>query len=91
MSFNLLDFLARALGGLNISGIEARVQAWLETQGQEYPDLKERTAALAAWLKEVVAESDFDPGTMRDTLYGVASDIIRGMSGVDHGAWQGGG
>ena len=90
--FDLLLFLQRVLGGLDIPGIEDRAVAWLKEKGDEYPDLRLRTDALAAWLQETIAESatNLDPTTMRDTLWGIASDVVHGTAGTDRAAWMGG-
>lgn len=93
MAFDLLTFLARALGGFEVSGIEAKTSAWLAEKGDEYPDLKSRTDALAAWLGATLEESlpELDPATMKNTLAGIAADVVHGTAGVDPGSWQGGG
>jgi hypothetical protein len=90
--FELVAFLERFLGGLNIPGIESRAISWLEEKGQEYPDVKERTDALAAWLSTTISEAHpaLDVTTMKNTLYGIAQDVINGTAGVDRGSWMGG-
>ena len=89
--FDLLKFLQAVLGGFSIPGIEDRAVAWLKEKGDEYPDLRSRTDALAAWLQETLAESEagLDPTAMRDTLYGIASDVVHGTAGVSRTSWQG--
>lgn len=85
MSFNILGFLTGFLSGLDIPHIESSAVAWLETKGAEYPDLKDRTDAFAAWLQTTIAEAapELDPATMANTLKGIAEDIVHGAAGVD--------
>lgn len=92
MAFDLLTFLGKFLSGFSVPDIGEKVQAWLEEKGAEYPDLKDRTAALAAWLEVTLAdaEPELDPATAKNTLLGIASDIVHGVAGVDPGAWHGG-
>jgi len=92
MIFDLLTFLRTILAGFNVSGIEEQALAWLKEKGEEYPDLRSRTDALAAWLGTTLAEAspNIDPDKMRDTLWGIASDVVHGTAGIDPAAWQGG-
>jgi len=91
MAFDLLTFLSRALGGFDVAGIDAKAQAWLTEKGSEYPDLKERADALAAWLGATLNEAspELDPEQMRGTLLGIAQDVVRGTSGVNYDSWRG--
>jgi hypothetical protein len=91
MAFDLLKFLSAIFGGLNIPGIEEKALAWLKEKGTQYPDLEQRTEALADWLTVTLKEAspELDPATMRNTIDGVAADIVHGTAGVDPGAWQG--
>ena len=93
MAFDLLTFLSKVIGGLDMPNLEAKVQTWLDEKGSEYPDLKDRTEAHAAWISATLAEAEpeLDPATMKNTILGVAADIVHGTAGVDPGAWQGGG
>jgi hypothetical protein len=93
MAFDLLSFLSTVFGGLNLPGIQDKVVAWLKEEGEEYPDLQEKADALAAWLATTLAEiaPELDPATLMNTIEGIATDIVRGASGVDPDAWQGGG
>lgn len=90
--FDLLSFLTRVLGGFGIPGIEETVLNWLHEKGDDYPDLRERTDALAIWLETTLAESapNLEPETMRNTLKGIAADVIYGNAGVDPKSWMGG-
>lgn len=85
MSFNLLGFLTAFLGGLDIPHVERNAVGWLETKGAEYPDLKERADALAAWLGTTISEAapELDPASMANTLKGIAADVVHGAAGVD--------
>jgi len=91
-SFDLLSFFTRLLGGLNISGLEAQAVSWLKEQGAKYPDLAERTDALAIWLQTTIAEATpgLAPEAIANTAKGIATDIVNGTAGVDPDAWQGG-
>lgn len=92
MAFNLLQFLGLIFGGLNVPGIQEKITAWLAAEGAQYPDLRTRTDALAAWLAKTLSEAapNLDPVAMKDSLWGIASDIVHGTSGVDPDAWRGG-
>jgi hypothetical protein len=88
---NLLSFLTKVLGGLDIPGIEEKAVSWLKEKGVEYPDLRERADAFASWLSATISEAELDPATMKDTLWGIASDVVHGTAGVDPEAWSLGG
>ena len=92
MAFDLFSFLSKLLSGLAVGGLDARVLDWLNQKGQEYPDLKDRTDALAAFITQVVTEAtpELDPATMANTIKGIAADIVHGQAGVDPASWQGG-
>lgn len=92
MGFDLLSFLTLILGGLNVQGLDQKIAAWLAAEGVKYPDLRDRADALAAWISQTLQASipNLDPVAMKDTLWGIASDIVHGTAGVDPGAWQGG-
>jgi truncated hemoglobin YjbI len=87
MKFDLLAFLTNVLGGFDVPGIEEKAVAWLKEKGAEYPDLRERADAFASYLSATLAEVDLDPSTMKDTLWGIASDVVHGTAGVDPKAW----
>ncbi len=91
--FNILEFLKAFLGGLEVPDIENKAVEWLETKGEEYPDLQERTAALSDWLKVTIAEAqpNLDPAAMANTLKGIAADIVNGNAGIDREAGGGAG
>lgn len=89
--FDLLTFLEKMLGGLDVPDIGLRASAWLKEKGDEYPDLRSRTDALAAWLAATIAEAEpeLDPAQMRDTLWGIASDVVNGTAGISKSSWKG--
>lgn len=90
MAFNLLAFLNGILGGLKVDGIQEKAVAWLKQAGTDYPDVKDRTDALEAWLRATVAEASpaLDPASMEATIKGIAADIVKGTAGVDPDAWM---
>jgi hypothetical protein len=92
MNFDLLAFLKTVLGGLNVNDIETRVLAWLKDAEAKYPDLRDRVDALVAWLTSTLAEviPALVLTSMKDTIWGIASDIIHGTAGVDPKSWEGG-
>ena len=83
--FDILTFLKGFLSGLNVPGIEERAVSWLEENGEKYPDLKERTDALASWLTATLVEAspELDPERMANTIKGIAADVVSGAAGVD--------
>ena len=89
MGFDLLEFVAGMLGGLNLDDISAKASAWLREKGAEYPDIKDRTDALEAYLKGTLIEStpNLDPARLANTIKGIASDIVNGTAGVDPDSW----
>ena len=91
--FNILAFLQSFLGGLDVPDIELKAVQWLQAKGQEYPDLEDRTDALADFLKSTIAEaqSGLDPATMANTLKGIAADVVNGNAGIDREAGGGAG
>lgn len=93
MSFNILSFLQAFLGGLDVPDIELKAVEWLETKGQQYPDLEERTKELAEFLKTTIAEAHpaLDPAAMANTLKGIAADVVNGNAGIDREAGGGAG
>jgi hypothetical protein len=86
--FDLTTFLVKILGGAGIAGIEQSVIGKLTELTTAFPDLRDRTEALARWLGEVLAPT-MDVAAMRDTLWGIASDIVHGTAGSDPKAWTG--
>lgn len=92
MGFDILTFLTKILGGLDVPGLDAKAAAWLTEKGAEYPDIKDRADALAAYLHDTLTQlaPELDPDKMRNTILGIARDIVSGDTGVDPGAWHGG-
>jgi hypothetical protein len=90
---DLLTIITSLLGGLNVTDAGGKAAAWLNEFGAGYPDVRSRTDAMTAWLMGVVAEAkpELDPQKLRDTLWGVASDIVNGAAGIDPGAHHGAG
>lgn len=91
MGFDILTFLTKILGGLDVPGLDQKAAAWLTDKGAEYPDIKDRADALAAFLSDTLTElaPELDPAKMRNTLIGIARDVVSGAAGVDHDAWRG--
>lgn len=91
MGFDLLKFLTGMLGGLDVGAISTLANEWLLEKGKEYPDLKGRTDALAAYLGETLAETTptLDPAQLANTIKGIAADIVGGTAGVDPDSWGG--
>lgn len=91
MGFDLLSFLSSLLGGIDVGSLEARGQTWLEEHVADYPDLDTAKEALSAFLTAELqaAKPELDAAKIKDTIYGVASDIIRGSAGVDPKASHG--
>jgi len=90
--FELATFLTRMLGGLDVPGIQEQVVTWLKEKGAEYPDLKDRTDALASFIAGTIvsAGAAMDPLTMSATIKGIAEDIVNGTNGVNYDNWGGG-
>ena len=88
MSFDILTLLTKILGVVDVPGLDAKAAAWLSEKGAEYPDIKDRADALAAYLHDTQLAPELDPDKMRNTLIGIARDIVSGDAGVDHSAWQ---
>ena len=73
MGFKLLEFLTVMFGGLGVPGIQEKMIGWLKEKGAEYPDVQDRTDALASWITGVLAEAapNLEPSAMRDTIQGI--------------------
>ena len=91
MAFDILKFLETIFAGFNVADIEAKVLAWLQDEGAKYPDLTDRINALAAWITQVLLEAapSLVLSTMKNTIVGIAMDIVHGTAGVDPSAWTG--
>lgn len=91
MGFSLLTFLEKVLGFVSLPDLEAEATAWLSEHGEEYPDINDRADALAAFLSKTLKESapELDPAKMKNTILGVARDVVSGDAGVDHDSWGG--
>jgi truncated hemoglobin YjbI len=91
MGFDLLDFLTRMLGGLDVEAISTAATDWLREKGAQYPDLKERADALAAHLTQTLEEvaPSLDPTKLAGTIKGIAQDIVNGTAGLDNDSWMG--
>lgn len=92
MAFDIITFLTSIfVRGLNVPGLDEKATAWLAEKGAEYPDIKDRADALATYLHDTLTElaPELDPDKMRNTLIGIARDVVSGAAGVDHGAWHG--
>lgn len=89
-SFDLLGFLSAFLGGFNVTDLGDKVTVWLRDEGAKYPDLQEKTNALADWLTTVLTEAqpNLDPAVMKLTVMSIASSIVHGTAGVDPDAWM---
>jgi hypothetical protein len=74
---------------LTALGIDVKaVEDFLARSAAQFPDLKSRTDALAAFLESQVTNL---PVNVAATLKGLAADIAAGVSGVDPNAWKGSG
>lgn len=91
MGFDLLEFVTKMIGGLDVEEISARATAWLRDKGAKYPDLNDRALALETYLKETLAETapSLDPAALVNTIKGIAADIVHGTAGVDNDSWLG--
>lgn len=88
-SFDLFMFLNVFLGGFNVPELGSKVSAWLAAEGERYPDLKDRTDALSAWLVTVLSEAEpnMNPAAMKATVLTIAKSIVQGTAGIDPDAW----
>lgn len=91
MGFDILTLLTKIRGWLDVPGLDAKAAAWLSEHGAEYPDIKDRADALAAYLHDTLTQlgPELDPAKMRHTLLGIARDVVSGDAGVDYGASHG--
>jgi len=91
MGFDILSLLSKLLGGIDTDSLESRGQEWLDVHGAEYPDAAALKQALSEFIATelAAAKPGLDPETIKDTIYGVASDILRGNAGVDPNAHHG--
>jgi len=91
VAFNIFTFLSTLLGGLDVPDLETKVVAWLENEAAKFPDLTARIKALEEWitaeLEAVIPQLVLS--TMKNTIFGIATDIIHGTATVDPGAWKG--
>ena len=88
--FDIVSFLTPFFSGHGVPHLAAEADKWFAEKGQDYPDLRDRTEALAAFLRGEVEKAGLDAAKMKDTLWGLASDVSNGRGGVDKQAWQGG-
>jgi len=86
MAFSIDETLKRILAELGIA--EAAAIAKLEEVIKNYPDIAGQVGALRDLLLSL-ASGTLDPAKIRNTLEGVAKDLLTGRTGVDPGAWTG--
>lgn len=86
--FNLLKFLAAALGGFGVNGIEAAAMAKLKEIAAGSPEFQDQINQLADWISLQLAPTH-DVTKMRNTILGIATDIVYGTAGKDPSAWLG--
>lgn len=91
MGSSVLSILAELLGGIDADALGQRGQAWLDEHAAEYPDAEGAKQALSEFLTTELsaAKPELDAEKIRATIYGVASDIMRGSAGVDPNAQHG--
>ena len=89
--FDLLSLIQKLIGGVDAAAINARATEWLSVNSTNYPDTKSLSDGLASFLTAelLAADPELSAEKLRDTIYGVASDIIRGKAGVDPNAHHG--
>ncbi len=86
MSFNLGTFLATWFAGIGIDAEAAKAK--LAEIAAQYPDAELQIAALSSWL-EIQLAPTHDVEGMRNTILGIARDIVQGTAGQDPSAWSG--
>ena len=84
--FDFLTFLSTWLAGIKLD--QAAIQKKLDELAVQYPDAAERAKALATWLEQLLAPVT-DVAALRNTLQGIAQDIVSGKAGVDPNAGAG--
>jgi hypothetical protein len=89
--FDLLSFLTKLLSGLDVDVIESDAKDWLATKGQEYPDLKDKSDALSAYLSERFAavKPELDPAKIASTIKALVPELLSGETGIDPNAHHG--
>jgi hypothetical protein len=86
--FQLLKFLAAALGGFGVNGIEAQAVAELKKIAASTPEIQDQINTLEKWITDKLAPTH-DVARMRSTILGIATDIVHGTAGKDPSAWMG--
>lgn len=86
MLFDISKFIALWFVGAGIA--EARVVAKLKELAAQIPDLRARIDALAAWISTTLAPTH-NVNAMKDTIWGIASDLVHGTAGTDPDSWGG--
>lgn len=83
--FDLLTFISKLLGGLDLDSIEAAGKDWLATQGQNYPDLNDKAEAASLFLSAKLAEAkpELDPAKIAETVKTLIPELLKGETGID--------
>jgi hypothetical protein len=89
--FDLFSFLSKLLSGIDVDSIEEQGRDWLATKGLEYPDLKDKTDALASFLSSqfAAAKPELDPAKIAATVKALVPELLSGETGVDPNAGHG--
>jgi len=84
--FTIAEVIAQLLTGWGLN--VAKVLAEAQRIRDQYPDLAPRIDAFEAWLR-VKLDPVLDVEKFKNMIRGIATDIMTGLSGVDHDAWHG--
>lgn len=84
--FDLVKFLSTWMSGVGLD--HEAVKAKLAELAVQFPDLEQRTIEMAAWLEQALAPVH-DVEGMKNTILGIAQDLVHGTSGQDPNAWSG--
>ena len=83
MAYTIDGAIAKILEGWGL--VLTDVLAELARVKASFPDLNDRISAFEQWLISKVPNAE----KLKNTLRGIAADLVSGASGVDADAWRG--